>query len=1117
MSDYTNEYGEVVTAEEVKQSMAITGDTDLKSYLKTAGLTPGKTTGSTTTNPNVGSGNTGLNGVDGSSESQDPLSQFYVTAEDLRAAGDEEDATTALNKRFAPIGISSSEGTSFGSTNALNFKNSIDPEIVGQGILSKMASDLFGEPTKLFSAIAVGLDKTDEELAESAAKINAYIKEKADPSYLSKAQERSSGAYERYVESLEAPVIEDASLRIQMKNEKVSYFSKILRGEKKNITQRGSNGLETIGIKDTPATVNDFNNKEEFESYEQWKKDGYIQDFSSQELAAFDQERKQKYALDRSVAFANSSSGQERMDVLALAGEDERKLGNFTQQKNKYYESENALVRSIEEYKLNPTTDNFAVASAIEIDYLKKQGEIQSLQNKLNKQGAFDRAKAVPLALLDFNKDYNRLRQLRTGFKNVGASVAFGATTFAALAGKINTPAGIVTELTSPKLSEFTGLVSLGKDLQKESENFQRAIAVDEITNISDAGRWVAGSTVNLVPSLAMAFTGPAAMPLFFLSGSGGKGLEMAISKKDASDRMIKNKQFLADNPGVIMDLTMYDEMEADAKTLEISGWQTVGISTLYGIGEVLSEKLGTMFLAKNIQNGIKMLPPTTIKEGFKFAGKQLGEGIFVEGGSEFGNTVFQNFGDIVILGEDKNIFEGGLESFSQGALMGGAMNSVNLSKGLRQGYISVLASQAESGELRKSITRLRDITGDASISSWQDVQDSEGNPLVELPEGTEGIVADIIKDMQAKEQGVLTKLGATLSFEQAYAVEEVNRKMRLINKRLITASTNPNIKAAQLKNIEGELRTQFDALAAEREGLLSDEVGAKKTKESFVDANVSLDVSAGYALYNGKMANESLFSVLGDYAKLLPEAKQAGLDVAKEALVKEGGAEPTVDQIKQKAKKTYVDSAYKERIVKGKKFALEFATQNGLDLKEETFDFETEAEANKAYLRAMEAIPGFKVTKTFRDQILNGQIEGNEVNGTIYVNMNVAVKNKRIGIYAHEVLHKYAKEKLGKQGTVDKAGEDLLTYLEQNQPDLYAKVKFRIDQSYTEKDKDGNLLKNEFYYEEAMNAMSDLLADGQIVNESTMSQIRGFANSFLDGLKPNYFKKNKVETLMNL
>ena len=105
-----------VSASTIKSAAAQQGMTADEYITKFKGvLVPGKTTDSTTTNPNVGSGNTGLNGVDGSSGLQDPLSQFYVTAEDLRAAGDEEDATTALNKRFAPIGISSSEGTSFGN------------------------------------------------------------------------------------------------------------------------------------------------------------------------------------------------------------------------------------------------------------------------------------------------------------------------------------------------------------------------------------------------------------------------------------------------------------------------------------------------------------------------------------------------------------------------------------------------------------------------------------------------------------------------------------------------------------------------------------------------------------------------------------------------------------------------------------------------------------------------------------------------------------------------------------------------------------------------------------------------------------------------------------------
>ena len=45
---YTNENGQDITAEQVKQSMEISGYSDLSSYLKMAGLTPGKKKGSVT-------------------------------------------------------------------------------------------------------------------------------------------------------------------------------------------------------------------------------------------------------------------------------------------------------------------------------------------------------------------------------------------------------------------------------------------------------------------------------------------------------------------------------------------------------------------------------------------------------------------------------------------------------------------------------------------------------------------------------------------------------------------------------------------------------------------------------------------------------------------------------------------------------------------------------------------------------------------------------------------------------------------------------------------------------------------------------------------------------------
>ena len=1054
-------------------------------------------------NPSTESKNTGLNVVDGSLELVDPFSNYYVTPEDLRNS--EEIVSPALNKKLSGVGISTSEGTSIGGLNALNLKSSKDVDIQGPGIISRSFSEFT-------SAIGIGKDRTDEELVEAAAEINAYIKEKGDIDYISKAKERSGDAYEKYTEYITAPDVAYKDLKASMKEDLVSKFSRISRGERKNITRKVGGEITTVGIEETPATVDDFKSEEEYNAYKQWKKDGYIQDFSESEVVAYDEKRKRKFALDASSEYASDTNASQRIDVLALAADDEKKLTNLQEEANKFFNIQDAYENSVQEYKLNPTDDNFMVASIIELDYLREQGKIQSLQNKLKADGTIERSKSVPLALMDFNKDYNRMRQLRSSFKSLGTDIAYGVAQLSILAGSGPMQAAYLSSpaLLSSVIDDTTGLASLGQDMQVESERFQRAIKVDEINSVSDAGRWVAGSTVNLIPSLSMAFAGPAAMPLFFMSGSGGKGLEIAINQKNASERMIKNKQFLIDNPDLdaLESMFLEQQMEKDAKTLNLSSWQTLGVQALYGVAEVAFERLGTMSLLKNVKNGIKMLPPTTIKEGFNFVGKQLAQGIRVEGGSEFATTVAQNFGDIFILGEDKNLFEGGLESFAQGALMGGGMNSINISKGLRQGYTSVMASKAESKKLENVLQAIRKITGEPKIQGWGDVAGLK----LKLPKETQDVVDSLIKDMQQIEQGVLFKLGTTLSVEQAYAVEEKNRSMRLINKQLINASNNPNISPAQLKNIEAELRVKFDALTKDREALLSDSTNAKETKNNFTNTQVSLDSSLGYAYYQQSMLTSSVASVVSNYNNLSPEANQLGLDGAKEELIKLGEADPSIDAIKDKALNTYIDNTYKEKINQGRANAETFAEQQGLDL--EVMSFEGK-DSNAETIAAFEdaGITGSELAK-LKKAVRNGSFEGGQIPGTnkVIVNMDAAVKNRRIGIFAHEILHAYAREKYkGNQKAIDLAGADLLAYLEKNDADLFARVQFRIDQSYTEKDAEGNVIKDADYFEEAMNAMSDVLADGQSVNESAMNKIRVFANSFLSGLPDKFqFKKDQ-------
>ena len=54
---------------------------------------------------------------------------------------------------------------------------------------------------------------------------------------------------------------------------------------------------------------------------------------------------------------------------------------------------------------------------------------------------------------------------------------------------------------------------------------------------------WGANTTVQAIPSLSMAFTGAAAMPLFFLSGYGSSAAEFAVKEYEAIDTLLNIKK----------------------------------------------------------------------------------------------------------------------------------------------------------------------------------------------------------------------------------------------------------------------------------------------------------------------------------------------------------------------------------------------------------------------------------------------------------------------------------------------------------------------------------------------------------------------------------------------
>ena len=1037
---------------------------------------------------------------------EDPRSKFYVTPEELK--GDESDVSEALNEKFARLGISTTEGISFGSLDALNLKNSKDVKIQGSE-LSDSILNLIGDPTKIFSAIGIGENKTPEELAEAAAKINAYIEENGDFEFLDKARERSQETYDEYVTSVTPPEISTEELQKKAKGEQASKFQEI-KNELKNKEKRSS----FAGKSKKQTAVEDFDSQEEFEAYKKWVKDGYIADLSEEELVAYDQKRKNKYTLDESIRFTNGLDPDKRMDVLALAVEDRENIGDFGVQAQNVSEIRESYYSSIESYKKNPTQANYTAAKAQEVEYIEKQGALQAEQKRLIDNGILDREKAIPIALMDFNRDYNRSRELRTKFKQFGTDIAYATAQLGLLTGHILSKKEAVNTAfladpfwMSQAVDEITGLVSLSESLDKEAERHQRSIAVDEIRSIGDAGRWAAGSAVNLIPSLAMAATGPLAMPLFALSGAGGKGLEIAKKQKNAAGRLIKNTKFLEENPDMDEFAKSFidKEMAVDKEIMGLSAAQVYSSQALHGIGEVVFERFGTISLWKNLMQGIKMLPPHSIKEGAAMIAKILFKGARVEGGTEWLTTLWQNYVDIMILNEDKNVFEGGLESFAQGALMGSTMAGATLPPSLRQGYISVLKSKEETTKLRDALSALRKLTNRPELSSWQDIEPLNLNLSKEVQES----VDDLMGEMRGIEDGVLYKVGSSLSPEQAYKVEEKNRQMRLLNKRLIEAVSNPNIGEEQVKAIKGQLDAKFNKLAEQREDLLADEADTKKTKDNYTYTKFSLDNTTGWWLYDTKMLNNSYLTTLGNYAKQSPATKQEGLDIARKALEKEGQKDPSVEDIKSRAMNDYVDGVYRDKIKEGQSNAEKFSKATGLNVEIETFEGNEADEAVMKWYKDHNPNATDADLAKLKRSLESGNFEGANFNGKIIVHLDNSIKNRRIGVYTHEVLHSWVKEHFKKEGQegIDKAGEALLGYLKKNDADLYTKVKYRVDQSYTKKNAKGEVTeKGKDYYEEVMNAMSDVLADGHRVKESSLSKIRGFVNATL-GKLPSKFR----------
>ena len=991
-------------------------------------ITEGKQNDSTETDPpanqntetSVGESNSG----DISLGSPD-YSPYLLTIEDLE--GEEEDVEPRIKDKMQALGIRTAQA-GWGNSIMLQSQNRD-----GQGHRVRTSAKL-------------------KDKQKALEQLNAFILEQGDIDYADKIKAENQDVIKGYYEATaqkEMGLSEANDIYIESKIKSWNNAETISTPRMDGSSMFVSDQKRTLEAKD-------FETPEELDEYLNWKETGVVNTTEDQ-IKSFREElifnnkirSGQKYIdnlpddVKESVAAVLS---KEKVDLAYRADNIENEIGQIQM-------AENELAYRIDEFKNNPTNEE---------DLLDLQNEILSLQNQRNDVATFIESISdtddLMIAVDNFNKDYSLLNKLGVDFKRTAVDLGYaGAQLITLLGTGIAKGVKFADDEVMDELdAAWLPLIERG---QKESQLFATAPTLEQVEDLDDLFDWVGSTAIGAIPSLSMAFTGTAAMPLFFLSGYGSTSSEITMNQYEATKRLATNAEVLENqrvnmSPEEILEIETL--MEEDAKIANLPQWRKITTSAWAGMSEVLFERLGTMAILKNASKAIN--PTSLTGAGIKFAKASNQEGM-----SEGATQISNNFGKWAFMGEQVNLFEGLGEAYAGGALIGGPLSLKSVAPAVYEYAVSTLMDKNTRADIQAKLNQLEELTG---IDNLQNVLDPNTD-LEGLSPEVKKLATEVIGEIELLKSGVANRLGNDLSNDVVIEVGQISLEMQQINQRF-TKIAQSGVAGAELAAAEKTLRAKFDKLAEKREALLSYEADTKEAKAYNASLKVSMDAAAGYAsmlyIQNARKQSESF----REFNRLKNSARSKYLSQAKENL----GENATSEEIRLEAGKSFHIEKNKNLISENKITAAELLKASGLDVEL--------IEANEA-----EFIE--------RGGNKDGDAFISADGKTIVVNMDVAAANGRTGVWAHEALHAIVQDKLGSNKDANAAGEELLGWLQKNAPETHSYVKARLDLAYT---RDG--VKADAYYEETMNVLSDYIAEGNEIGLKSLSQINVFVNNLV-------------------
>ena len=342
---------------------------------------------------------------------------------------------------------------------------------------------------------------------------------------------------------------------------------------------------------------------------------------------------------------------------------------------------------------------------------------------------------------------------------------------------------------------------------------------------------WAGETVISQSPYLMMAFTGQAALPLFFASGAGEKSLEYEKKDFKYSDEHIQGLREKLNNAeyGSKEYLSILEELNQATHHRSVSKIARAMNILSYGAAEAVFERFGTLAILKDIRAAYRISRKAggsqalkrVLKEKFgnfhvpKAIAKHTGQ----EAITEAATTIAQNWADRVFGGENKSLLEGVDEAAGAGALLGFLLGGGGV---LSTKIGNVAADQrrkAKITELRDEYTSiLLDLEKNKNVEGYltEDVVDVLSKRKQELEQGSL-----ILGEVVAKNLEALPNESRTRLFELDMISKELNDSLEIIE--------NSNASEASKQASRGVLLSEIARAEAEADALLNHRLTEKE------------------------------------------------------------------------------------------------------------------------------------------------------------------------------------------------------------------------------------------------------------------------------------------------